>query len=112
MAPQKRVPVICHLTFPDRITADLFGESVLQERIGACVQLIPGIESRYLWKGNVESSHEILMVIKTFEDHVPALWDLLAKGHPYDVPECVVTQMTDVLPAYLDWMKKEIPKKP
>lgn len=107
---QIRVPVLCQVTFPDRPTADCFGEAVLQKRLGACVQLLPGIESRYHWEDKIDQATEIVMVIKTFEDRVPAIWTLLAEKHPYDVPEGVVTKMSGILPTYLEWMKKEIPK--
>ena len=109
---QIRIPVVCQITFPDHAVANLFGTSLLQKRLAACVQCIPGVQSSYLWEGAVQTAEEVLMLVKTFEDHVSDILALLAEGHPYDVPECIVIEMTRVLPSYLDWMKKETPKKP
>ena len=108
---QIRMPVVCQISFPDHAVADLFGTCLLETRIAACVQCVPRVQSRYLWEGSVQTADEVLMVVKTFDDHVPSILSLLVDGHPYDVPECVVSQMTRILPSYLDWMKKEIPKK-
>jgi periplasmic divalent cation tolerance protein len=103
-------PVVCQIACPNVAVAQTLASQWVNGRIAACVQIVPEIRSVYFWEGAVQTAPEVMLLLKTFETHVPALLKSLEKDHPYDVPECVVTQMTTVAPAYLDWMKKEIPQ--
>lgn len=91
-------------TCPDDATAERLARVVVEERLAACVNLLPGARSTYRWQETVESAAEILMVIKTTESAYPALARRLAELHPYDVPEIVAMRVADGLPAYLEWI--------
>src|ERR1041385_6374216 len=59
----------------------------LKSKLAACVNLVPRLESHYWWKGALEKSSEILMIIKTSNRNLAALEEVLRTGHPYDTPE-------------------------
>jgi len=80
---------------------------VLDERLAACVQLLPQVESLYRWQGQIEQAEETLLLMKTSQARWPALRDRLAELHPYEVPEIVALEIADGLPAYLDWVRDE-----
>lgn len=80
---------------------------MVEERLAACVNLVPQLRSVYRWEGEVEEALETLLICKTTHQAVPALQDRLQHLHPYDVPECLVLEVADGLPAYLAWVAAE-----
>lgn len=97
-------PVVVLCTFPDADTARRIAAELVERRLAACVNLLPGVESIYRWEGKIERSNEVLGVIKTarYADLEPVLQEL----HPYDVPEIIALSVTAGLPAYLEWLAK------
>ena len=69
-----------------------------------CVNVLPSARSIYRWEGKLENEEESLLIIKTTTTGFPALRDTLAEAHPYDVPEIILLDVADGLPAYLDWV--------
>ena len=76
------------------------------ERLAACVNVLPEMESFYRWKGQVETDHERQLVMKTTAGRVPALKARVHELHDYDVPEFVVTPIVDGSDAYLAWIRE------
>lgn len=91
-------------TFPDIETARSITKVLLEERLVACVNLIPQMESVYRWKGIIQHSSEVGGLIKTIESRVPALEKLLCQLHPYELPELIVVPAKGGLPAFIDWV--------
>lgn len=77
---------------------------LVEERLAACATLIPAVQSIYRWQGEVESSTETLLLIKTVTDKLPALEARLHELHPYQVPEFLVLEVESGSHAYLDWL--------
>lgn len=77
---------------------------LVEERLAACVSIIPNVTSVYKWKGATEQARELLMVIKTAQDRVEALTSRLKELHPYEVPEIVAFSIEHGYPPYLDWV--------
>ena len=96
--------LVCLCTCPDPDSARVLGRTLVEERLAACVQLLPGIESIYRWNGAVETAAEILLVLKTTRARHAALQARLVALHPYDVPELVALPAVAGLPAYLHWV--------
>lgn len=99
-------PAPLHLvlsTFPDETTARRIVLTLVEERVVACGNLLPGLTSIYRWQGAVETAAEVLVVFKTASapDVVMAR---LRELHPYEVPEIIVLPVATVLPAYLAWV--------
>ena len=93
--------VIVLTTLPAGAENDAFGRTLVEERLAACVNLLPAMESVYRWEGQVERDTERQVIIKTTRDRVAALWDRIRELHPYETPEFVVLSIADGSEAYL-----------
>ena len=94
---------------PERESAEAIAHALVDERLAACVNIIPQIKSIYRWEGRVESNDEVLLIIKT-STQVPMekLRDRILTLHPYDVPELVMVPVTDGLDKYLAWVEASV----
>lgn len=79
-------------------------QTLVGERLAACVSVLPAMHSTYRWQGQVQVEEERQLVIKTSADRLGALQLRLAALHPYEVPELLVVQMSGGGQAYLDWL--------
>ncbi|TCP15246.1 periplasmic divalent cation tolerance protein [Crenobacter luteus] len=95
--------VLCNA--PDDDTASRLAETLVGERLAACVNLLAPCRSVYRWQGAVETAAEVPMLIKTTAERYPALEARLAELHPYEVAEIVAVPLAAGLPAYLDWLR-------
>ena len=93
--------IISTASSPDE--ADKLAAILLENKAAACVQMLP-ISSAYRWKGKIERSAEILMLIKTTDASYPRVQELIKAHHSYEVPEIIKLQIIDGLPEYLDWI--------
>lgn len=91
-------------TFPDAETARRVGRTLVEEQCAACVNLIPGAESIYWWKGVIETSVEVVALFKTTGDQYLRLASRLRELHPYELPEIVAFEPVNGLPDYLQWI--------
>jgi len=96
--------VVVLTTLPMDADGAEFGRTLVDERLAACVNLLPQITSLYRWEGTVEQDTEIQMIIKTARERLPALWDRIRELHPYEVPEFIVMPIIDGNDAYLRWI--------
>ncbi|WP_295005192.1 divalent-cation tolerance protein CutA [uncultured Dechloromonas sp.] len=92
---------------PDEETANAIALAVVEERLAACVNILPRVQSLYRWQGSVESAAEIPLLIKTTAGNYPALEARITALHPYEVPEIVALPLARGLPAYLNWVAAE-----
>ena len=95
------------VTAPDLKTARRLARAALRQRLAACANLIPGLESHYWWRGKIEASREVLLLFKTRAARLRELEGLILTEHPYDTPEFVVLQLTAGTERYLAWLKQE-----
>jgi periplasmic divalent cation tolerance protein len=91
------------VTAPDLKTARTLTKAALAARLIACANLVPKIESHYWWHGKMESSKEVLMILKTTRPRLAALEKLILKLHPYDTAEFVVLSVSQGGTRYLAW---------
>ena len=96
--------VIVLTTLPSDFDSRAFGRTLVDERLAACVNLLPAMESVYRWEGRVEEDTERQVIIKTSRERVVALWDRIRELHPYETPEFVVLSIQDGSDAYLRWI--------
>ena len=92
---------------PDRPTALTLARDLVELRLAACVQVLPGLHSIYRWQGQVEDAEEVLLLIKTAEDRIEALTQAVLERHPYELPEIMAVQATGGLDRYLQWVQDE-----
>ncbi len=95
------------MTAPDAETARRLARALVEERLAACVNVVPGVTSIYRWEGAVHEDAELLLVAKTQADRLPALAERLRILHPYALPELVALAPTGGSERYLDWVCAE-----
>jgi periplasmic divalent cation tolerance protein len=99
--------VLALSTAPDAEHAARIARALVDERLIACASLVPGITSIYRWQGAVQADAEVLLLMKTRRALVPRLKERLPQLHPYQVPELVVSEVTDGLEPYCRWVLDE-----
>ena len=98
--------VIVQTTVASRREARRLAGLMVKARMAACVQVMP-IHSTYRWHNKVEQSVEWLLVAKTRSALTKALMTFIRRHHPYEVPEIMAMRVTQVLPAYRQWVLRE-----
>ena len=105
MSPARKCSVVL-VTAPDLKTARKLAKAALGARLIACANLVPKIESHYWWQGKMESSSEVLMILKTTAARLDALEKLIIARHPYDTAEFIALPLTAGAKRYLDWLER------
>ena len=95
---------IALVTAPDLAVARQLARGVLENRLAACVNLVPGVESHYWWEGKLCREGEVLMVLKTTGEKLAELEAFVLAEHPYDTPEFVVLGIESGSRRYLEWI--------
>lgn len=98
--------LIIFCTAPDGDTGRRIAEELVEYRLAACVNLLPGIESVYRWQGEVQRDSEVLLLIKARASDYAEVEAAIMALHPYELPEIVAVPLSGGLPAYLDWVAK------
>lgn len=96
------------VTAPDAGVAERLGRALVEERMAACVNVVPGVTSLYRWDGAVQKDAEVLMLIKTTVDGFDALRRRVLELHPYDAPEVIDIGVRDGDPGYLAWVRNSV----
>ena len=99
--------LVAFITVPNRKEARRIAHLVVSERLAACVNIVPSVTSIYRWQGAVQTDTEVLLLMKTRRALVPHLKERLPQLHPYQVPELVVSEVTDGLEPYCRWVLDE-----
>ena len=84
--------------------ADRLARALVERRLAACVNVVPGVVSHYRWQGELQRDEERLLVIKTRAERIEALRDALRELHPYELPELVAFEISAGSPEYLKWL--------
>jgi periplasmic divalent cation tolerance protein len=96
--------VLVLTTLPMEGDAEKFASLLVEQRLAACVSILPAMRSVYRWQGAVERADERQLLIKTASTRVADLEARIRELHPYDVPEFVVIPISSGSPAYLSWL--------
>jgi len=91
-------------TFSSKEAAGQFARRVVESELAVCVNIVPGIQSIYRWKDNIEDSQEFLALGKTTQARFIELKSKIRSLHPYELPELIAFKIDDGLPEYLDWI--------
>lgn len=99
---------IVFVTVGNEGDAGRIARKIVEERLAACVNMLPGIHSVYRWEGKIEEDSEILLIIKTSREHLETLKKRIDEIHPYDVPELLALDVEDGLERYIEWALGEM----
>ena len=94
-----------YAVFASAEEAERIGRTVIEERLAACINMLPPIRSIYRWKGKVESADEVAAILKTHHWRTDALMARIAELHSYDVPCIVSWPIEKILGPYADWIE-------
>ncbi|XP_075155280.1 divalent-cation tolerance protein CutA [Haematobia irritans] len=102
---------VAFVTAPDEKIAKKLAHGLLEQKLAACINIIPSIQSIYMWEGKVNEDIEYLMIIKTQTGHVDELTKWVRANHPYSVAEVITLPIEKGNPPYMKWLKESVPEK-
>ncbi|XP_011881966.1 PREDICTED: protein CutA homolog [Vollenhovia emeryi] len=100
---------VAYVTVPDDAVAKSLARGLVENKLAACVNIIPRITSIYEWKGKIQEEPELLLMIKTRTETVDALTQYVIKNHPYTVCEVISLPIHNGNPDYLKWISEAVP---
>ena len=104
--------VSVYVTCPDEAVAERIARDLLEQRLVACANILPGARSLYRWQGRIEDAREIAMFMKTRRAHIPRIEAAVRVLHPYETPCIVAFDLAGGHTPYLDWVAKETAAHP
>ncbi len=99
--------VLVYTTWPSVVEAETAGRAIVERRLAACVNILPGMVSHYWWQGALERSEEAVMILKTRASHAEAVRRAVRDRHPYTTPAILVLPVEGGDPDYLAWITAE-----
>ena len=107
MLKRSRNTALVLVTAPNLKVARQLSRMALEQRLIACANLVPALESHYRWKGKIDKASEVLLLLKTTHSKVARLENLIRAKHPYETPEFIVVAAPRVAEKYLKWWLEE-----
>ena len=98
--------VLC--TCPDQGSATRIASMLVENKLAACVNIVPGLTSVYEWKGNIENAQEQLLIAKTKSTAFQAVANAILDIHPYELPEIISIPINNGLAGYLSWIDSNV----
>lgn len=100
--------IVIFITCPDKKEADKIAGRLISEKLAACVNIVPKIESVFRWQGKVDRAGEVLLIIKSKRAKFPAIIKLAKSLHSYEVPEIISLPIIDGYKPYLRWLNDSL----
>lgn len=95
-------------TVDNRSEGERIASRLVEEKLAACVNVLPEVRSTYWWKGKVEKSDELLLVIKTTPERLDELVSRIEEIHSYETPEVLAIPVEKEPKKYLEWLEKNV----
>lgn len=99
--------LLVYTTYPSLVEAEEAGRAIVEERLAACVNILPGMVSHYWWQGTIERGEEVVMIIKTRASLAEAVRQAVRTRHSYTTPAIVFLPVEGGDPDYLSWIAAE-----
>lgn len=99
--------VLVYTTYPSIVEAEKAGRALVERRLCACVNILPGMISHYRWEGEIERAEEVVMILKTRASLSEDVRAAVKEMHSYSTPAFLVIAVESVDPAYLEWLMTE-----
>ena len=100
-------PLLVYTTFPDAETALAIGRELVERKLAACVNVLPGMKSVYAWKGEIERGEEVVAIVKTRVGLRHEIEKALKARHPYETPIILCLEVSGGHPATIEWLLAE-----
>jgi periplasmic divalent cation tolerance protein len=100
--------IVVLVTAPDAEVGAGIARALVEEKLAACGNVVPGLRSIYRWQGKVEDASEALLVLKTTRERFKEVVDRVRALHPYDVPEVIALPVAAGYDEYLDWIVQSL----
>jgi periplasmic divalent cation tolerance protein len=101
---------VVYISIP-REEAKQMAKGLVENRLAACVNITPKIESYYWWDDKVLYDQEALLIVKTTEGRFEEMMEYVLENHPYDLPEIIGMPLASAFPDYIAWVKEETSKR-
>ncbi len=101
-------PIIVMTSCPNLELAKDIAKILVEKKLVACAQLTRNVESIYEWQGQIESSTEVVLSLKTFRLHWETIQTQIIKIHPYEIPEIIAVDMVSISEKYEAWMREVV----
>ncbi|WP_455202688.1 divalent-cation tolerance protein CutA [Kaarinaea lacus] len=95
-------------TCPNQDVAESIAVMLVENKLAACVNIVPGLTSVYEWQGNIEKSQEHLLIVKTRSTAFHAVETAILDRHPYELPEIISIPLNNGLANYLSWIDDNV----
>ena len=99
--------VLVYTTWPSIVEAEQAGRAIVERRLAACVNILPGMISHYWWQGKIERAEEVVMFVKTRAALAEAVRDAVKERHSYITPAIMMLPVESLDPDYHAWITKE-----
>jgi periplasmic divalent cation tolerance protein len=99
--------VLVYTTWPSIVEAERAGRAIVERRLAACVNILPGMVSHYWWQGKIERAEEVVMLVKTRAGLADAVGQAVKAAHSYTTPSIMVVAVEQVDPDYHRWIVEE-----
>ena len=99
--------VLVHTTWPSIVEAEAAGRQIVEKRLAACVNILPGMISHYWWEGKIERAEEAVMLIKTRAGLAEQVSAAVKEFHSYTTPAVMILPVESLDPDYHAWIVKE-----
>jgi len=99
--------IVIFITAGSMNDGEKIARALVEDRLAACCNIIPGIQSIYRWKGQVNQDQEVLLIVKSVVERIEDIKKRVRELHAYEVPELIVLTISDGLQDYLQWIEKE-----
>ncbi len=96
--------VLLYTTWPSVVEAEAAGRKIVERRLAACVNILPGMISHYWWRGAVERAEETVMIVKTRASLAEAVGAAVKEMHTYETPAIMVLPVESLDPGYHAWI--------
>ena len=104
---KKRDKFIILVTAPNKKEARRIARHLISQRLAACVNILPGVDSLFWWQGKIDKAKENILIIKSKKSLISKLISEIKKIHSYKVPEIIALEINAGLSDYLDWIESE-----
>lgn len=98
--------IVVFMTASDRTEAETLARLLVEQKLAACVQILPEITSFYFWQDEILQDKEILLLAKTVAENFAALEKTVRENHSYEVPEIIAVPADKVSAPYLQWLRE------